>query len=112
MAVRIKTKQPAALLAAIRSAIDKGKIVTWSYDSDGDFTHTPQQFKGHAWLRPVVLEEELQLHILRNKTIQPTRGIYAVFHGRFLEELLSHFPTYFDPAWGTTNPTTDDNYPI
>lgn len=112
MAVRIKAKQPAALLKAIRNAIDKGEIVTWSYDSDGDFTHTPEQFRGKAWLRPIVLNDELQLLILRNKKIPPTRGIYAVFHGRFLEELLAHFPSYFDPAWGTTYPTDDEDYQI
>lgn len=42
MAIIIKTSAPAELLAAIKKEIDEEKIETWSYDSDGDFTHTHQ----------------------------------------------------------------------
>ena len=43
MAIRIETTNARALLLAVREAINKGHIGTWSYDSDGDFTHTPDQ---------------------------------------------------------------------
>ena len=42
MAVIVKTGDPAGLLKKIKKAIDDKHIETWSYDSDGDFTHTPE----------------------------------------------------------------------
>ena len=45
MAVHILTSTPNTLLTKIKAAIDKGEIDTWSYDANGDFTHTPEQWK-------------------------------------------------------------------
>jgi hypothetical protein len=112
MAIRIKTSNPKGLLVKIKKAIDDGHIRTWAYDKDGDLTHTPEQYKNKAWLRPSIEEGELVLHILGNKEASPTRAIYAIYHGRFLEELLTHFPGDFDPAWPTTKPVTGDVYQL
>jgi hypothetical protein len=48
MAVRVSTTHPSSLLAAIKKAIDARHVDTWSYDSDGDFTHTPLQWAKKA----------------------------------------------------------------
>ncbi|PNE12407.1 MAG: hypothetical protein CR217_03280 [Beijerinckiaceae bacterium] len=56
MAIHFKTETPKKLLAAYKKAIDDGHISTWSYDSDGDFTHTADQWNKKAWLRPKVQE--------------------------------------------------------
>jgi hypothetical protein len=70
MAVLVKTTNPRGLLSAIKRAIDNDDVVTWSYDDDGDFTHTADQWRRRAWLRPHVHENRLVFNILppRGKT--------------------------------------------
>jgi hypothetical protein len=43
MAIIVFPAKPKSLLAARKKAIDYGKINTWEYGSDGDFTHKPKQ---------------------------------------------------------------------
>jgi hypothetical protein len=69
MAIRAFTDNGRSLLARIRGLIDQGHIDTWSYDKDGDFTHTPPQFKNKAWLHLEVQNDRLRLRI-----IPPLRG--------------------------------------
>ena len=45
MAINFDTDNPTKLLSAFKKAIDDKKIVTWSYDKDGYFTHTPEQWR-------------------------------------------------------------------
>lgn len=111
MAIVIKTSNPAGLLAAIRKGIDDESIVTWSYDADGDFTHTPDQWKNKAWLRPTVSTahpDELRFKILKQKGINMSSVIYAVYHGRFIEMLLGHFDKMFLNASATVLPAYGD----
>lgn len=111
MAVIVKTSNPAGLLAAIRKAIDDGHVETWSYDSDGDFTHTPEQWKRKAWMRPSIPSSqsgEIRFYILHNRDVNMTRTIYGVYHGRFIEMLLMHFDTLFQTATATAMPIAGD----
>jgi hypothetical protein len=87
MSLTIKTNNPAGLLTAIKKAIDEETIETWSYDSDGDLTHTPTQWKGKAYLKPSIENAgELNFTILKPHGVDaltdPIRGVY---HGRFIE---------------------------
>jgi hypothetical protein len=108
MAVIVKTENAGSLLAAIKKAIDKGDIATWSYDSDGDFTHATDQWRRKAWFRPAVEDERLVFNILppRGRTI--TRVVYGVYHGRLIEMLLNHFDKRFKDASATAMPTSAD----
>jgi hypothetical protein len=111
MALIVNTSNPAGLLAAIRKGIDDGHIVTWSYDADGDFTHTPDQWKNRAWLRPVVSTahaDELRFKILKQQGIDMPSVVYAVYHGRFIEMLLGHFDKKFSNASATALPAYGD----
>jgi hypothetical protein len=110
MAVIVKTNNPSNLLKLIYKAIDDKKIETWSYDSDGDFTHTPDQWKNKAWLRPKVYTGELRFGILGQKNVKLSTTIYAVYHGRFIEMLLSHFDKEFSAAGATAVKTEPDNF--
>lgn len=101
MAIRVATAQPSSLLAAIKKAIDERKVDTWSYDSDGDFTHTPTQWAKKAWLRPNVQSSGLVLNILNQKGVNLSKEIYGVYHGRFIEMLLAHFDDKFTGAEAT-----------
>ena len=95
MAVYFKTNNPAELLKAFKKKIDDRRVVTWSYDKDGDFTHDVPQWKNLAWLRPRVRVGELALFILSPKQRQVTTEVYAVYHGRFIESMLAHCDSLF-----------------
>jgi hypothetical protein len=74
-----------------------------------DFFHDTAdgQWKGEAWLHPTVGKGALVLNV-----IPPKKGVskeaYAVYHGRFIEMLLSHFDEGFSGAFGTAQATGDD----
>lgn len=82
--------------------IDEGKIDTWSYDEDGDFTHTGQ-WRNKAWMSSFCTDDELVFYIIGRKNIQMEVIEYAVFHGRFVELLLNHFPKEI-PCLEVTSP--------
>lgn len=93
MALYIKSNNPNALLRKVREKIEDHGIDTWELDNDGDFTHSPSQWRNHAWFHAKVENERGRLAfyiICRNdKNLSVTD--YAVFHGRFAEMLLTHF---------------------
>jgi len=91
--VTVQTRNASALHAKIKRAIDAGQVVTWSYDGDGDFTHTPPQWRGKAWLWPTNGYAGLQLSFVSNKNLPTTGEVYGVLQGRLIERLLAHFQT-------------------
>ena len=110
MAVIIKTSNPTGLLTSIKKAIDDKSVITWSYDNDGDFTHTPDQWIYKSWLRPKVYSGELRLGILERKDTTLSTEVYAIYHGRFIEMLLAHFDKEFTTASATAQKTEPDNF--
>lgn len=58
MAIYIKTENPQRLVDRIKECIDNHSIDTWIYDSDGDFTHSVEQWKFRAWIRPTVCSKQ------------------------------------------------------
>jgi len=109
MAIIISTEDPHGLLAAIKEAITQNLVATWSYDKDGDFTHTAEQWKNKAWLRPRVEDDgRLILNILTPRATTLSSIHYAIYHGRFIEMLLSHFDQKFTRAGATALPTSRD----
>lgn len=110
MAVRLFTKDAGSLLGAIKRAIDEGHIDTWSYDSDGDFTHTThdRQWENRAWLRPSIRKDRLLLNIMFASDETQKRPVYGVYHGRFIEMAVTHFPAKFTEGVATANMTKED----
>jgi hypothetical protein len=108
MAINFETTTPRKLLAAFKKAIDDKHVVTWAYDNDGDFYHTPPQWKDKAWLRPVIFESQrLTLNYL-TRTATTSGPDYAVYHGRFIESMLTHCDELFTSAVATSMPTNSD----
>ncbi len=95
MSLTFGTANPQALLSAFKKGIDDKRIVTWSYDQDGDFSHTPDQWRGKAWLRPEIQPNQLYLYVLKPKVLAVSSEVYAVYHGRFIEAMLAHCETLF-----------------
>lgn len=109
MALHFKTTTPKKLLATYKKAIDDGHVATWSYDKDGDFTHTADQWVRKAWLRPKVIEgTELKFIILTPKDTEMSSVVYAVYHGRFIESMLSHCDKLFSQAYASAMPESGD----
>jgi hypothetical protein len=111
MALIVNTPSPKELLASIRKAIDDKHIETWSYDADGDFTHSPEQWAYQAWLRPVIVPGALTFGLLGKKDVPMTKVVYGVYHGRFVEMLLTHFDNDFSAASATAQKDANvDNF--
>jgi hypothetical protein len=108
MSVTAYTDNPKQLLRAIKQAIDDNVVQTWSYDADGDFTHIPEQWKNEAWLRPTIHSDRIVFNIINPRGKNITRTIYAVYHGRFTEMLLTHFDEKFERATLSALPTAND----
>lgn len=107
MSIDFETNNPSALLAAFKKAIDDKHVETWSYDKDGDFTHTPPQWKSKAWLRPVISQGRLMMKFLGTKGT--TWEIYGVYHGRFIESMIVHCNSLFTKGAASAKPTSNDN---
>ena len=109
MAIHFRTETPKKLLAAYKKAIDDGHIKTWSYDKDGDFTHTADQWINNACLRPKIVKgKELVLFILTPKEQKLSSEIYAIYHGRFIESLLRHCDKLFTTGHASAMPEQGD----
>lgn len=109
MALHFKTKTPKKLLATFKKAIDDGHVATWSYDKDGDFTHTAEQWLRKAWFRPKIKEgTELVLYILTPKETRLSSLIYAIYHGRFIESMLRHCDNLFVEGCASAMPEEGD----
>jgi hypothetical protein len=109
MALHFKTDAPQKLLSAYKKAIDDGHIKTWSYDQDGDFTHSTEQWIRQAWLRPEIKPgSELVFYILAPKETELTSEAYAVYHGRFIESMLRHCDSLFVHGYASAMPEDGD----
>jgi hypothetical protein len=109
MAIYFKTATPRKLLAAYKKAVDDGHVSTWSYDSDGDFTHTADQWSRKAWLRPKVEEGVMLIfYILTPKDTELSSAVYAVYHGRFIESMLRHCDQLFSDGHASSMPQGGD----
>lgn len=108
MAIYFSTSQPNGLLGAFKKAIDDGHIETWSYDSDGDFTHTPPQWKNLAWMRPVISSGLLTFRFLGSQARTTKKSTYGIYHGRFIESMLTHCDERFDSAQATAMAASGD----
>jgi hypothetical protein len=108
MAVIIYTDTPQALLTKIKRAIDGSTVRTWAYDTDGDFTHTAEQWIHRAWMRPRIENEKLIFNVLTPQGQTLSTELYAIYHGRFIEMLLAHFDRSFTWATSSALPKTPD----
>lgn len=94
MAMHIKTRiNSETLFNSLIEKIRRGEIDTWTVDVDVDFTHKPIQWFERAWLRKsrTIGDYDLVFGIVGRKDENMSKVVYAVYHGRFAEMLLTHF---------------------
>lgn len=95
MLIKVSTKAPKGLLAALKKAIEDGQVRTWECDQDGDFTHKAAQWAKHAWLRPETADGVLVFHVLPPKDKQLTAPEAGYYLGHMVETLVTHFDDSF-----------------
>jgi hypothetical protein len=93
MPVNITAPNPATLLASIKAKIDQGKIATWSYEGDR-FDYLPKQYAHEAVLDASIEPKLLKFQLKwKKQATRKTNAMIAIYYGRFMEEILSHFTT-------------------
>lgn len=112
MALIVKTGKADELLKKIKQDIGDGVIDTWEIDSDGDFTHVPDQWRFKAWMHPISSKtgNNIIFGIIGNKRIRMTKSLYAIYHGRFSEMLLTHFDDIIDSLEITSQKNAEDSF--
>lgn len=109
MSIKFHTVDPKTLLASIRTKIDAKNIETWAYDDDGHFTHTAKQWANKAWLLPKVTNGYLLLTICGRNDEPLSSEVYAIYHGRFIEMVVSHCDRLFARAEASALATDGDS---
>jgi hypothetical protein len=108
MSLHFMSTTPAILLSTFKTFIDNGNVVTWSYDGDGDFTHCVDQWEKKARVRPVIRQDKLLLTIIKPRNENISKVVYGVYHGRFIESMLTHCDELFSQALATAVPSDGD----
>lgn len=108
MAVKVSCADPVGLIEKIKIAIRDGTVQTWELDADEDLTHVPNQWKNRAWFHPTAEADQIVFFIFGVKSADMSSATYAVYHGRFIEMLLSHFDLEFTRAVATALPIKGD----
>lgn len=96
MAIFIKTQYPKKLNESLDKAISNHEILTWMKDEDGDYTITREQWKFHAWFKLYIEDKKIIFGIIQSQKYEMTRELYAIYHGRLVVTLLSHFDSMID----------------
>jgi hypothetical protein len=109
MAIYFMTETPKKLLSSFKNAIDAELVTDWSYDKDGDFTHTSKQWINKAWLHPEFENECLSLFTVPPKNGAISQQTYAEYHSRFIESMIAHCYALFSQGVATAVPTHKDN---
>lgn len=94
MAIYVTTEHPNLLKSLIKEKIENEEIVTWVYDSDGDFTHAAAQWARHAWLRPYIEEDRIVFGVVCPRKNSVSKVDYSIYMGRFIEMLICHCSPY------------------
>ena len=90
MSLVVKTPDPEGLLENIKAGNATRKIRTWTCNAKGNFTHSPQQWRDQAWLKPIVRRGCLHFLVLLPAG-EAKQGVAGVYQGRFAEMLQNHF---------------------
>ena len=112
MAIFVKTTTPSLLIENIKKKIDEHMIDTWSVDSDGDYTHNTDQWRYRAWIRHRIEPCRVVFYVICRNNSNMSVVEYAVYHGRFVEMLLTHFDKECDEIEVTPLATSYDSVAV
>ncbi|SDP99731.1 hypothetical protein SAMN05428975_5136 [Mucilaginibacter sp. OK268] len=94
------TDKAEALYKAINKAITDEKLKTWELVENSDneilYSHSPEQWRETAMLKPQIEDDKLTLTIKWWKSKgDPGEAVKGYITGRFTEVLLVHFNKHF-----------------
>jgi hypothetical protein len=93
------------LIKTINADIAKGTVTTWEVEKTGELTHKPPQYYKKAWFRPEAKYGQVVFSLVQpTGTTGVTTEIFGIYHGRLVEELVSHYKTLISLI--TVDPTT------
>ena len=110
MAIYVTTGNPKKLHKGIKDAINAGEIQTWKIDGNGLLTHctSTDQWEREAWFGCILEENRIVFCINGREDRALTVPEYAIYHGRFVEMLLTHFDRDFSDI--QVSPLIDSAY--
>ena len=101
MSIRIYTDKPDTLVQKVKKLIDQNHIDTWTYDKEGDFTHSVQQFRNKAWLRPETTEDGLRMKVIKPKDEKSRARHLCDLSGALYRD--AHYPRFHSLHEGSCN---------
>lgn len=100
MEITVYTKNAKNLLSKISQKITDDELKTWDIVKDADkndlFSHTPEQWKEKAMLKPKINVDNLKLSICWWTGKELEERVKGYILGRFIEVLMVHFRKEFD----------------
>jgi hypothetical protein len=97
------------LWSSIVRGVQENRIRTWSLIQGNYLTHVADQWANKAFFRPVVQPGSLLFQIVPPQGQKIPGEVYAIYHGRLIEMLLSHFPQRFSQAFASAAPVSGDS---
>jgi hypothetical protein len=110
--ITVMTPNPQGLITSINASINANRIRTWSRRDTGHYTHAHTDWDGQAFLLPVIYADQVRFKIVRETNTPLTRNLYGIYHGRFIEMLVRHFPLRITAIGCTPNPVDNFDSPI
>jgi len=111
MAVIVYADDPNQFTETLQRIFDDGDVKAWIRDDDGDYTHSPSQWIQMAWfrIRPPEMDRVV-FSLLGAKGMKMSTEVYAVYHGRFIEMLLTHLDHEFSDVEATAQRHPRDRF--
>lgn len=99
MAIIVKLKTCMNMQDELNKLIYNNLLTSWIVDDEGDFTIKSPHLVNHAWIRiqqKVNPSIDVKFGIVTSKQYRLTNSLYATYHCRFAEILLTYFDDKID----------------
>lgn len=94
MAILITLNREIDMADELRQLLERNLSDVWTMDTDHDMTMCSPQLAYHAWIRikqEDVEKKQVTFAIVSSTQYKLTTSLYAVYHSRFAELLLTYF---------------------
>jgi len=112
--ITVRTTNPNNIYQGIIRGIQNGSIDTWKIVTVGNLVYFTHDTTNKQWLNKSYMKAgtdshgNLIFHVIRNNENSFDQNIFAVYQGRFIQMLVSHFPNSFTELNVTSQPTIDE----
>lgn len=108
--ITIETSSPRSLLENMRNAIDQGRITSWIYDDEHDFTLSRLGTVQRAWFHPRIGTGKIRFCIVGVNGENMTSLTYAKYHSHLVNTLLRFFDDEITSISVTPNKSPFDRF--